>query len=99
MVIIHRYTQVPLGELYFIIVDILLNLVRYWRYFIHEWKLVSTYYFNKYDLRITDIHATGMDLSFVLDYIARAELYKKKRDTTFDFMDLGGNDEEYKFQP
>jgi hypothetical protein len=69
-----------------------LILARYPRYFLHEWKLVSTYYFNKYDLSITDIHSTGFDVGFLLDKIARLDLYKKRRDPTFDFMNIGGED-------
>ena len=49
------------------------------------------YNFRKYDV-LTVQFATGYGNVFALEYLCRQNEYKKKRDETFDFMQLGEND-------
>ena len=66
-------------------------LVRRIRYWLHEWKLVSYYNFSKYELFTLD---NGMYYVQLLERYSRKGLYQKRRDKTFDFMQIGEDEFE-----
>jgi hypothetical protein len=59
-----------------------------------SWKLVSIYYFRKYDVHTVQF-TTGYPYVMSVEYIVRKEEYNRKRDETFDFMQIGESDFEY----
>jgi hypothetical protein len=58
-----------------------------------SWKLISIYHFRKYDLNLVQFN-TGYPYLAYTQYLVRKEEYEKKRDSTFDFMQLGETDYE-----
>lgn len=67
--------------------------IRKFRFYVHYWKLVSSYNFKKYDTE-TVTQNTGYDSAYELDNMSRRYEYYRKRDTTFDFMQIGEDDFE-----
>ncbi len=57
----------------------------------HYWKLVSTHDLKKYDLKTVQF-PTGYENAGLMELTARRLEYKRKRDETFDFMQIGEND-------
>ena len=62
-------------------------------YYCHYWKIISIYNFKKYDLRVVSFE-TGLKAQMNLAFCARREEYHKKRDKSFDFMQIGEDDFE-----
>ena len=67
------------------------SFIRSIRYWVHYYRLVSSYEFSKYDYLTTESN-TGYESAAQLEGMVRRRLYKDRRDDTFDFMQIGEDD-------